>query len=82
MPIELDPNGDKMTYPAFGLYSFPAEHSAMGHIVLDLMNLAYQSTTKSREQSGRPKRQVTFAMSERRPAYPTHAPDVDEDKDD
>ena len=37
--------------------------------------------TKSREQSGHPTRHVTFAMSERRPAYPSHAPDMDEDKD-
>ena len=53
----------------------------MGHIVLDLTNLAYQPTTKSREQPGQPKRHVTFAMPERRPAYPAHAPDTDEDKD-
>ena len=37
---ELDPKGDKITCPAFGLYSSPAEHSTMGHIVLDLTNLA------------------------------------------
>ena len=50
--IKLDPKGDKIACPAFGLYSSPAEHSTMGHIVLDLTNLAYQPTTKSREQSG------------------------------
>ena len=55
--IALDPKGDKITCPAFGLYSSPAE------------------------QSGHPKRHVTFAMSERRPAFPAHAPDMDEDKD-
>ena len=56
----------------------------MGHIVLDLTSLAYQPTTKSREQPGHPKRHVTFAMAERKPAYPAHAPDMheDEDKDD
>ena len=53
----------------------------MGHIVLDLTNLAYQPMTKSREQPGHPKRHVNFAMSERRPAYPAHAPDMHEDED-
>ena len=81
MTIELDPKGDKITCPAFGLYSSPAEHSTMGHIVLDLTSLAYQPTTKSREQPGYPKRHVTFAMSERKPADPAHAPDMDEDED-
>ena len=79
--IELDPKGDKIACPASGLYSSPAEHSTMDHVALDLTNLAYQPTTKSREQSGRPERHVTFAMSERRPAYPAHAPDMDKDKD-
>ena len=79
--IELDPKRDKITCPAFGLYSSPAEHSTMGHIVLDLTNLAYQPPTKSREQSGHQKRHATFAMSERRPAYPAHAPDMHEDED-
>ena len=79
--IELDPKGDKITCPAFGLYSSPAEHSTMGHIVQDLTSLAYQPTTKSREQPGYPKRHVTLAMSERRPAHPAHAPDMDEDED-
>ena len=49
--------------------------------MLDLTSLAYQPTTKSHEQSGHPKRHVTFAMSERGPAYPAHAPDMDEDED-
>ena len=43
MEIELDPKGDKITCPAFGLYSSPAEYSTMGHIVLDLTSLAYQT---------------------------------------
>ena len=43
MKIELDPKGDKITCPAFGLYSSPAEYSTMGHIVLDLTSLAYQT---------------------------------------
>ena len=81
MTVELDPKGDKITCPAFGLYSSPAEHSTTGHIVLDLTNLAYQPTTMSREQPGHQKRHVTFAMSERRPAYPAHAPDIHEDED-
>ena len=49
---DLDPKRDKITCPAFGLYSSPAEHSTMGHIVLELTSLAYQPTTKSREQPG------------------------------
>ena len=36
--------------------TFWSEHSTMGHIVLDLTNLAH--TTKSREQSDHPKRHV------------------------
>ena len=51
----------------------------MGHVVLDLTNLAYQPTTKTCEQSGHPKRHVTFAMSRRRQAYPAHAPDMHDD---
>ena len=35
MTIELDPKGDKITCPAFGLYSSPAEYFTLGHIVLD-----------------------------------------------
>ena len=63
--IELDPRGDKITCPALGLYSSPCEHSTMGHIVLDLPNLACQPTTKSCGHSGQPKRHLTFAMPER-----------------
>ena len=54
MTVEQDPKGDKITCPAFGLYSSPAEYSTMGHIVLDLTNHAYQPTTTSREQPGHP----------------------------
>ena len=50
--IELDPKRDTITCPAFGLYSSPAEYSTLGHIVLELTNLAYQTTAKSRERSG------------------------------
>ena len=81
MTIEVDQKGHKITCPAFGLYSSPAEYSTMGHIVLDLTSLAYQPTTESREQPGHPKRHVTFAMLERKPAYPAHAPDMHEDED-
>ena len=35
MTIELDPKGDKITCPAFGLYSSPAEYFTLGYIVLD-----------------------------------------------
>ena len=81
MTFELVPKGDQITCPAFGLYSCPAEHSTMAHIVLDLTTIAHQSTTKSRQQSGHPKRHVTFVMYERRPASPAHAPDMHEDED-
>ena len=57
--IELDQKGDKIKCPTFGLRSTPVEHSTVGRIVLYFANLAYQPTTKSRE--------VTFAISERRP---------------
>ena len=60
MTTELDPEGDKITCPAFGLYSSPAEYSTMGHIVVDLTSLAYQP--KSRERSARPKKHVSFAL--------------------
>ena len=80
MTPELDPKGDKITCPAFGLSFSPAERSTMGHLVLDLTNLAYQPTTESREQPGHLKRHVTFAMSERKLAYPVHAPDMDENE--
>ena len=43
--IELDPKGHNITCPAFGLHSSLAEHSTVGHTVLDLTNLAYQPTT-------------------------------------
>ena len=53
----------------------------MGHIVLDLTSLTKQPTTKSSNRSGHPKEHVIFAMSERKPAHPAHAQDMDEDKD-
>ena len=59
MTVVLDPKGHTITCPAF-------EYSTMGHIVLDLTNLAYQPTTKSSEQPGHPKIRVTFAMPERK----------------
>ena len=58
--VELDPKGNKIT----------CEHSTMRLIVLDLTNFAYQSTTKSREQSGRPKRHVILrCQSDDQPAW-------------
>ena len=63
MTIELDPKGDKITCPAFGLYSSPAEYFTMGHIVMDLTSLAYQP--KSRERSTHPKRHVTFVLTDK-----------------
>ena len=41
MTIELDPQGDKITCPAFGLFSSPADCSTMGLIVLDLTSFTY-----------------------------------------
>ena len=81
MTIELDPQGDKITCPVFGLFSSPAEYSTMEHIVWDLTSLTYQPTTKSSGRSGHPKRHVIFAMSERNPAYPAHALDMHENED-
>ena len=49
--------------------------------MLDLTNLTHQPKTRSRERLGHPERHVTFAMSERKPAYPGHAPDMHEDED-
>ena len=37
--FELDPQGDKITCPAFGLFSTPDECSTVGHMVLDLTSL-------------------------------------------
>ena len=68
MTIELHPRGDKITCPAFGVFSSPAECSTMGHIVLDLTSLTYQPTTKSSNRSGHTKKHVIFAMSERKPS--------------
>ena len=78
--VELNPEGDKITCPAFGLFSSPAEYSTVGHIVLDLTSLTHQPTTKSREQSGHPERHVVLAMSQGTPAYPAHALDRREDE--
>ena len=80
MTIELHPNGDKITCPAFGLYSSPAEYSTMGHIVLDLTSLPCQP--KSRERSTHPQRHVTFAFTDQKSVYPVHSPEFDEDEDD
>ena len=80
MIVELDPNGDKISCPAFGLYSSPAEYSTIGHIVLDLTSLAYHP--KSRERSDHPKGHVTSALSEQKSAYPADTRELDEDDDD
>ena len=78
--FELGPKGAKITCPAFGLYSSPVEYSTTGHIVLDLTNLAYQH--KSRERSSRPTKHVTFALSQRKSAYPARVQKLDDDEDD
>ena len=48
--------------------------------MLDLTSLAYQQ--KSRERSARPKKHVTFSLSEQKSAYPAHTRELDEDEDD
>ena len=78
--LELDPKGAKITCPAFGMYASPIEYSTMGHIVLDLTSLAYQ--TKSRERSARPRKHVTFALSHRKSAFPARVQELDDDEDD
>ena len=75
MTIELDPKGDRITCPASGLHSYPAEHSTMGHVVLDLTSLTYQP--KSRERSTHPQRHVTFALTDNKSVYPVHSPELD-----
>ena len=62
------------------MHSSPAEYSTVGHIVLDLTSLAYQPN--SRERSARPKKHVTFVLSEQKSAYPAHTRELDEDEDD
>ena len=75
MTMKLDPHGDKITCPAFGLYPSPAEYSTLGHVVLDLTILGFQP--KSRERSAHPRRNGTFAMSERNIACPAHTRDLE-----
>ena len=78
--IELDSKGDKITCPAFALYSSPVEYSTMGHSVLDLTSLAYQP--KSRERSARPTKHVTFALMPQKSAYTARSQEMDDDEDD
>ena len=52
----------------------------MGRIVLDLIGLAYQP--KSRERSARSTKHVTFALSQRKSAYPARAQELDDEEDD
>ena len=76
MTFELDPQGDKTTSPAFGLYSSPAEYSTLGH------SLTYQPMTKSSGRSGKSRRHVTFAISERESAYPVQTQPISDKEDD
>ena len=78
--LELAPKGAKITCPAFGLYSSPVDCTTMGHIVLDFTSAAYQP--KSRERSARPRKHVTFALSQRKSAYPARVQKLDDDEDD
>ena len=74
--LNLDPKRDHIKCPDFGLYSSVAEYSTMGHVVLDL---TYQP--KSRERSSRPKKYVTFGMSEQKLAYAADTRDLEENDD-
>ena len=78
MIVQLDPNGDKISCPAFDLYSSPAEYSTIGHIVLDLTSLAYHP--KSRERFDHPKGHLTFPKQ--KSAYPPDKRELDENDDD
>ena len=78
--VELDPRGDKITRPAFGLYSSRAEYSTMGRVVLDFTSLADQP--KLRERSTHWKTHVTFASSDQKTAYQVYKRELDEDEDD
>ena len=49
-------------------------------IVLVLTSLAYQPN--SRERSARPTKRATFALSQRKSAYPARAQELDDDEDD
>ena len=80
MTMKLDPKGDKITCPVFGLYPAPAEYFTMEHIVLYLTSLGFQPM--SRERSAHPRRNGTFAMSEQKSANPVHTRDLEEDEDD
>ena len=62
----------------FGLVLFSS--STLGNIVLDSTCPAYQP--KSRERSARPTNHVTFALSQRKSAYPAHLQELDDDEDD
>ena len=76
--LELAPKGAKITCPAFGLNSSPVEYTT--HIVLDLTSVPYQP--KSRERSARPRKHLTFALSQRKSAYPARVQKLDDDEDD
>ena len=80
MTFELDPKGEKITCPAFGLYSSPPEYFTKGHIALDLTSLGFQP--KSRERPAHPRRNGTFAVSEHTSKNPAHTRDLEEDEDD
>ena len=73
--LELEPEGAKITWPVFGLYSSPIEYSTMGHI-----GLAYQP--KSRERLARSTKHVTFAPSQRKSAYRASVQELDDDEGD
>ena len=80
MTIELNPKGDKITCLASGLFSFSVDYSTMGYVVLDLTSLAYQP--KSRDRSARPTKNVTFALTQQKAAYPAHLQELGDDEDD
>ena len=54
----------------------------MGNTVLVVTSLAYQTTAKSSNRSGYPKKFVIFDMSESQPAYPALDMHENEDEED
>ena len=69
MTIELDPKRDKITCPAFGLYSSPAEYSTMGHFGFGF------------DESCVPDK-IAWAGSEQKSANPARTRELNEDDDD
>ena len=50
--------------------------------MLHMTSHTYQPTTKSSDRLGKPKRHLTFAISERKPSCTAHTQPISEDEDD